>query len=466
MESANYMQPSLLWILPTLLVLSIFLYKKFEKHYTIFIAIGSGFSFVLALIPYGIEAAEGAAHVDFDAIPTLATIIWIFVVISVIPIAFSIIKIFIEAFLKFKNSFNNIFKGNKSSLVLQKESKKVDKAIKRLKQIREMNINASSLKRTHKLCMLVTNIENNSISLFPAIEEKVAFLDESKSIEQSIRELIQKYMNVGDSKKATYYFQFLRSFGKFDNESSIDKECQNLLRQRMEDKAIVRRWIISSLVIIIVLLGICTLSYQKNSPYRNFKEDIKTNSLNVNIIESKYEEYLTTKKGSKVIKQAFLDLQNQQNPKGSIELYVMLKRSLNWGNYEQEDLRTIVCQTIFAQLSEYYNKKDISSALNLLDSAPDYIYDDNKISSTHAHWLADYAVKNNTGRYPDVGWSGDYTAYKVGNYIIAFDAEYEENKELHILNITKSSNWDHSWNAQSEYSELKHIYDYIYERLY
>ena len=290
-----------------------------------------------------------------------------------------------------------------------------------------MNIDADSLQRTHKICQLVTIASNDTTSQdFAFVEKQIGYLQEAKNIEQSIRNLIQKYMQLGDSKKSTYYFAFLNSSEKSTDEASIESECRALLDKRNEDK--------------------------------NLKAEILSNTLSYEKIESNYEEYIETKKGMRIIENAFVNFKNKQEPERAIDLFVMLKRTYQWAGYEHEDLRSMVCQTIYNKISEYHSNNDYIGALKLLDAAPDYIYDDNEISSTYAHWLANSAIKNHSQKYHCDDWAGDYTAYVVDEYVVALDSNYENDKELSTLNIIKTTYWDFSKNTQAEYSALKHLY--------
>lgn len=457
MESANYIHPILFLILPLICFISIYVRKKTNKDYNFIFCFGSIFAFIVALIPYGIESGGGT--VDFEAVSSMAPFIWIFVVIAGVFLAIPLIQMFLESFEKFKDSFNGVFASNKNSLTLKKESEKVDKSIKRLKQIREMNINAVSLQQTHKICQLVTIASNDTTSQdFAFVEKQIGYLEEAKNIEQSIRNLIQKYMQLGDSKKSTYYFAFLNSSEKSTDEASIESECRALLDKRNEDKKTIKKWVLSSIVVLAAIVVVSMISYQQNTPYRNLKAEILSNTLSYEKIESNYEEYIETKKGMRIIENAFVNFKNKQEPERAIDLFVMLKRTYQWAGYEHEDLRSMVCQTIYNKISEYHSNNDYIGALKLLDAAPDYIYDDNEISSTYAHWLANSAIKNHSKKYHCDDWVGDYTAYVVDEYVVALDSNYENDKELSTLNIIKTTYWDFSKNTQAEYSALKHLY--------
>ena len=467
MESANYIQPILFLILPLICFISIYVRKKTNKDYNLIFCFGSIFAFIVALIPYGIESGGGT--VDFDAVSSMTPFIWIFVVISSMFLAIPLIQLFLESFEKFKDSFNDVFPSNKNSLTLKKESEKVDKSIKRLKQIREMNINAVSLQRTRKLCQLVTMANKDSATQdFDFVEKQFGYLEEAKNIEQSIRLLIQKYMQLGDSKKSTYYFTFLNSSEKSTDEASIENEGRALLEKRNEDKKTVKKWAISLIALLLVIVVISLISYQQNTPYRNLKSEILANTLSYEKIESNYEEYIETKKGMQIIENAFADFKNKQEPERAINLYMMLKGTYQWAGYEHEDLRSIVCQTIYNKISEYHSNDDYIGALKLLDYAPDYIYDDNEISSTYAHWLADSAIKNHKYSSRWLIWNHDYTevfndysdsfAYEVDEYIVIINDDYEDNKDLTRLSIINSEHWDFDKNTKIEFSDTKDIY--------
>lgn len=242
---------------------------------------------------------------------------WILLVIAIVTDIILLGLILLKIIPRVSSSYDHMRNGLKNRKIEKRESRRLKKLLKdetlyvnRLQELRDKGISERKIKRTLHFCQLIESIDGKGQlqDCMAKVSEKQSILDEINDIEGRIFGFAECCEKAGNVIKCKYYLDLLKIHMITPEIVSLEKECESRQSLRELERKAVRSWIKGALVALGILVAVFVALYIQDTPYRNLRSMIKDQTLTEEMCdwsnrksEDSYYEYLTSKKGYKLL---------------------------------------------------------------------------------------------------------------------------------------------------------------------
>lgn len=242
---------------------------------------------------------------------------WILLVIAIVTDIILLGLILLKIIPRVSSSYDHMRNGLKNRKIEKRESRRLKKLLKdetlyvnRLQELRDKGISERKIKRTLHFCQLIESIDGKGQlqDCMAKVSEKQSILDEINDIEGRIFGFAECCEKAGNVIKCKYYLDLLKIHMITPEIVSLEKECESRQSSRELERKAVRSWIKGALLALGILVAVFVALYIQDTPYRNLRSMIKDQTLTEEMCdwsnrksEDSYYEYLTSKKGYKLL---------------------------------------------------------------------------------------------------------------------------------------------------------------------